>query len=274
MTHRSALAVLAAAVLGLAVQRTEAEHLVWAYAQAKGGSDEEIVRHENLLFSQSSASASATKDSSTAWSSVDNGVLKASTSAVLYPNARASSASAWVRWKDTITIEGPEEYRGMPVQLRITYSVHGDVYSGRESIRPLDAWGNATISASLSSGLSSLNGQISYSYGAAPLFLPEPGPDGRSVSKVLDALIGDTLTIDALLSSQVFTSVYDYDYEGPAFYASSNFGNTSWIVLEPITEGISFNSSSGATYTAIPEPGSLALLGVGGAALLGRRRKK
>jgi hypothetical protein len=51
-----------------------------------------------------------------------------------------------------------------------------------------------------------------------------------------------------------------------------DYSHTARATIEVLTGGASFTSSSGATYGAVPEPATLAVLGIGGIALF--RRKK
>jgi hypothetical protein len=103
--------------------------------------------------------------------------------------------------------------------------------------------------------------------------------NGGTVTGEISILGGTTIELGIYLFGDA--TAYNFDTEDPGsadIYSQFNAADTGYFTLTPISQGASFTTQSGLTYTqdpdsAIPEPASAALLLIGIAGLCAARRR-
>ncbi len=157
-------------------------------------------------------------------------------------------------WYDVIHVTHPTLPTGSPVKYRATATLEGT----KSAFAPFPNNGTHVYLRM---------GAAQYS----ALVVMQDGVFSASRDVVIDTFVGDVFTLGSSLEVQGETSLTN---GGPSTCRVDAW-NTGLVTLDSLTPGASFVSDSGYRYAAspVPEPGAMAALGLGVAALVGRRRR-
>jgi len=195
-----------------------------------------------------------------AWSEVEVGAIHAyaTASATSTGPAGGGTADAYGLWSDTITITSDSLARGTLVEFLATVILHRDV--------------TATGSSTFQSGQA--YAQLTGPFGLS-LYDSSSAPNAtQSVSTVVRTTVGSTLSAWSSLSIYASASGSKAPFGAGASVLAQN---TARFEFTPITAGASYETESGARFETptVPEPGTLALMGLGGFGMAaGAWRKK
>ncbi len=186
------------------------------------------------------------------------GTLRAASFAE-YPyltTGKSAQAHTEINAMDYLTVTDPTLPQGTPVTLSFRYAL-----SGTFSTPVFELGGSYSASAVGYLNASSNLGQISLRYenvnGAAPYDLVG----------TITAAVGDKVT----LSYGLDTFAYVAGTATVARQASVDFSHTARAFAWSNDPGVTLVAASGHDYAAVPEPASVAALGMGALALLRRR---
>jgi hypothetical protein len=180
--------------------------------------------------------------------------------------APGSEAIGFLRWQDEVTVTSSTLANGTPVNLLLTEVLDATMTSA----------GNAgsTVAHTIVTNAFQLNGNgaigtLQTVFNNGEVFSSNPGTAcsglcSASESVILSAVVGQTFEVVADMSLQAFA--FEQSSTGPLVHANAfaqlDAGHTGKLFLDPLTEGASYTTASGATYFApVPEPSTILLLG-------------
>ena len=183
------------------------------------------------------------------------------------PLTAAANCSSSGSIIDTITITSSTLADGTPVDLAVSTSLDCSISCA--------SYGDAKASASLQfykSGYQYLDdsGYSDFGYIYKQIDNGQTSVDMEQTSNTLHTFVGDSFTVE--LDASV-SATADADWTRPSGTTTADAGNSAFFALDPMTAGADYSTGSGLTYSSVPEPGSVVLIGVGALRLMQRRRR-
>ncbi len=170
---------------------------------------------------------------------------------------------ATAHFNDTLEVLSDTLAAGTLIQLEVTSTLH--IETATPSVY-IDSITNSSASLDYLATVNGLNGgDTSFYYTVGDGVGGYVAPGVYTETQIIDLHVGETFYVVGNLHMGGVASNGGYAIDA---------SNTANIYLNPLDPSVSFSAASGATYSAVPEPGTFGLASFGVSTLLIRRKRR